>query len=347
MRRSGRRREGRWSGRPAEADRPVQASIFESSLDELLHPELAIWRANVGEPVALDLAPPGPRRIEGLDILCWNVAIGAGRLAELLELLVGGAFQGLGAHPARPLIVLLQEAYRADDSVPADARRGYHGGARHARSADDVVEVARAAGMSLRYAPSMRNGAHRSDRGNAILSTVPFAISHAFALPYIRQRRVVVSAELEAVPHMALISAHLDVRGQSREGRVRIRAFGGGRVLQATALLRQIEDRRRDHCVVIGADLNTQLGARDPVLRTFAANGLHLATRTGGWRHTYHGPLSLDLDHVLFRSPTGRIERVLVSRLDERAGDRGRRVFGSDHHPLLARVDFREPVYLA
>jgi hypothetical protein len=34
-----------------------------------------------------------------------------------------------------------------------------------------------------------------------------------------------------------------------------------------------------------------------------------------------------------------RIARAEVVRLDERGDDRSRRVFGSDHHPLLARFD--------
>jgi hypothetical protein len=31
---------------------------------------------------------------------------------------------------------------------------------------------------------------------------------------------------------------------------------------------------------------------------------------------------------------------MTVTRIDEVAGDRSRTVFGSDHHPLLARTDF-------
>ncbi|MGH7551925.1 MAG: hypothetical protein ACREMQ_02730, partial [Longimicrobiales bacterium] len=262
-------------------------SIFESPIDELIHPELAIWKANVGQPVALDLSPETPRRIDGLDILSWNVAIGAGRLRRLLQLIRNGAFNGLGADPIRPLLVLLQEAYRADETVPADTQPRFHGGARHALVADDVVEVAHDLGMSLRYAPSMRNGVHRSDRGNAILSTVPLGISHAFVLPYVRQRRVVISAEIAGLPDLFVMSAHLDVRGQPRPGRL-IGALGAGRVVQATALLRHIGDDRQNHCILIGADLNTQLGARDPVLRALSAGGIEPAERTAQWRHTHH-----------------------------------------------------------
>jgi endonuclease/exonuclease/phosphatase family metal-dependent hydrolase len=45
------------------------------------------------------------------------------------------------------------------------------------------------------------------------------------------------------------------------------------------------------------------------------------------------------LDHVMYR-PAAAIESVDVARQDE-AGDGGTRVFGSDHHPLLATVTLR------
>jgi endonuclease/exonuclease/phosphatase family metal-dependent hydrolase len=319
-------------------------SIFEDPVDELLHPELGIWRANVGEPVALDLARGGSAVLDGLDVLCWNVAVGAGRLGVLLDMLRSGAFGGRCTNPRRPLVVLLQEAYRTDSSIPSDPSGRFHGGALQPANADDVVGIARAFDLSLRYAPSMRNGADRSDRGNAILSTIPFGVSHAFVLPYVKQRRVAVSAELDGVAGLTLISAHLDTGGQPREGR-RWGAFGRGRVAQVNALVDRLRDGRNEHSLLVGADLNTQLGLRDPVIRALVNAGMHAAARIGPWRHTYHGPMKMMLDHLLFRPGRGQITRVRVSRLDERPGDAGWRVFGSDHHPLLAQVDFREPVH--
>jgi hypothetical protein len=44
------------------------------------------------------------------------------------------------------------------------------------------------------------------------------------------------------------------------------------------------------------------------------------------------------LDFVLYHSPTQCIRSVEVVRLDEDPEDRSHHVFGSDHHPLLARV---------
>jgi hypothetical protein len=311
---------------------------FASPVDELHHPELALWRANVGGPVALDLAPAASSAVAGLDVLSWNLAVGRARLGELLNLLESGAFADAGRDPAHPLVILAQEAYREDDSVPHAEPDRFHGGAIHADEPRDIVALARAHGLSLRYAPSMRNGTHRSDRGNAILSSVALGTSHAFLLPYVKQRRVAVVAEVAGLPDVALASVHLDVSGQ--RDRRRVGRFGAGRMAQAAAVAHRLAHPDDDHCLVIGADLNTALGVRDPAIRTLVTAGLHPAHRVGRWRHTFHGPVRLLLDHVLFRSPTGRIRGVRVVRLDEHPQDRSKRVFGSDHHPLLARVEF-------
>jgi len=37
----------------------------------------------------------------------------------------------------------------------------------------------------------------------------------------------------------------------------------------------------------------------------------------------------------------GHIAHSSVERIDEMPGDRGRRIFGSDHHPLFARIDLK------
>jgi hypothetical protein len=47
------------------------------------------------------------------------------------------------------------------------------------------------------------------------------------------------------------------------------------------------------------------------------------------------------LDYLLVRNSQGAVRRARVRRLDEHPLDRGARVFGSDHHPLLARIDFQ------
>jgi endonuclease/exonuclease/phosphatase family metal-dependent hydrolase len=277
-------------------------------------------------------------------VLCWNVAIGAGRLDEVLARLRSGALgEECVPAPDRPLVVLAQEVYRCDASIPPAGGR-FHGGKAPAAHCHDVMEVATEHGLSLRYWPSMRNGAHPSDRGNAVLATAALAHGEAIELPHVRQRRVAVTARLAALPQVAFVSAHLDVAGQPRlAGRGRrpvVGAFGAGRAVQALALARRLADLED---AVLGADLNTPLGHRDPAVAALAGAGFAPATKVGRWWHTFHGPVRLPLDHVLWRSSSRRIREVTVRRMDEAAGDRRARIFGSDHHPLVAVVDLAAP----
>lgn len=293
------------------------------------------WSDNVGAPVALDLAPRA-QNVRGFDVLCWNLAVGAARLSDVIDRMRAGE---TGARD-RPLIVLAQEAYRTDETVPERVSGLFHGGAIHPARPADIVETARALGMSLRYSPSMRNGPHRSDRGNAILSTVALGDSFDFELPWVRQRRAVVTARIDGVPDILLASAHLDVAGQPNARR--FGPFGAGRCAQAGALADRLGEDE-EGSVIVGADLNTQLGMFDPALRVLMRAGLRHARRVGRWRHTYHhGPVRMLLDHVLYRYPAGKPLDLRVRRLDEVPGDRSRHVFGSDHHPLHVTVERHE-----
>jgi endonuclease/exonuclease/phosphatase family metal-dependent hydrolase len=300
------------------------------------HAEQRAWRANVGEPVAVDCADRAADRLHGLDVLSWNVAIGRGRLDRVLDHLRRGSFGGAAMSPERPLVILLQEAYRADPSVPAAPGSAHHGG--HAPGRPDrldVVQLARDHRLSLRYSPSMRNGSHPSDRGNAILATAALAGAEALLLPWVRQRRVAVAARLAGHANLTFVSAHLDTHGQPGERR-RVPRFGGGRAGQAAALAALLAEETQS--LVMGADLNSVLGMTDPAVRELVAAGMHPARRVGSWRHTLHSPLRLLLDHVLYRCGRNLIAGAQVLRLDEAPGDRSPGVFGSDHHPLLARI---------
>jgi endonuclease/exonuclease/phosphatase family metal-dependent hydrolase len=301
-----------------------------------LHPELDDWRLNVGAPVAIDNDVDPADRLAGVDVLSWNMAIGLGRLDAVLERLRAGPDGGLGISAARPLVLLLQEAYRSDESVPDSTGTHHHGGRLStAPGRTDIISLAHDHGLSLRYSPSMRNGRHPSDRGNAVLSTVRLADARAFLLPYIRQRRVAVRARLAGHPELAFVSAHLDTHGQPRTG-TRPRRFGAGRTLQARVLAATLATSGGS--AVVGADLNTVLGMSDPAVRELVAAGLHPARRVGNWRHTFRR-FRLLLDHVLYYSPDGFIAHAEVTRLDDAAAQRSNAVFGSDHHPLLARIE--------
>lgn len=317
----------------------------ESRFQLIQHPDdsrlrLEGWRQNVGPPVALDAPHPKDHHTTDtstLLVLSWNVWIGRGRLREVVSRIRNGDLRHLGAEPETPLVILLQEACRTDPALPAGgtgsvgrvllAQRGPQ---------EDVVETAQALGLSLRYAPSMRNGLLPSDRGNAILSSLPLEDAHAVELPLVLQRRVAVTAAASVGGRgIRLVSAHLDPRGPPGH-----RWLGAaGRELQARHLLSILTD----DTVILGADLNLGRGRYEAAWRLLDQAGFTFGVppSTPRWRHTFHALPRLVLDYLLVRDPSGLIHRAQVHRVDEHPQDRGPRVFGSDHHPLLARIDFQ------
>lgn len=290
--------------------------------------------------MALDLAPaqPGARTaVRSVVVLSWNVWIGRGRLSEVVSRIRNGDYAEHGADPELPLVVLAQEAYRSDSSVPP-VPTGRTGRVLIAQLGfqEDVVETARALNLNLRYAPSMRNGPSRSDRGNAILSTLPLEDARAMELPLVLQRRVAVSAKATlGDTGVRLISAHLDPRGPPGH-----KWFGSaGRALQTQHLLSSIGD----DTAILGADLNLGRGRYEPAWRLLGEAGFTFGVPPSSppWRHTFHALPRLVLDYLLVRDRTGAVEQAQVHRLDEHPRDKGAWVFGSDHHPLLARIDLK------
>ncbi len=301
---------------------------------------LDAWRRNVGAQVALDLTLPRaqePSRHRSLVVLSWNVWIGRGRLREVVSRIRNGDYVDLGADPDLPLVVLAQEAYRSGSTVPP-LQEGQVGRVLIAQLGpqEDVVETARELGMNLRYAPSMRNGADQSDRGNAILSTLPLESALAIELPLVLQRRVAVTATITLHDtRLRLVNAHLDPRGPPGH-----RWLGSaGRALQAQHLIASIED----DIAILGADLNLGRGRYERAWRLLGQAGFTFGVPPSlpRWRHTFHALPRLVLDYLLVRDRGGVIAGARVHRLDEHPRDRGTRVFGSDHHPLLARIDLR------
>jgi endonuclease/exonuclease/phosphatase family metal-dependent hydrolase len=301
--------------------------------------KLTGWRANVGAPIVLDPAPPTLASTPGataLLVLSWNVWVGRGRLTELVDRIRAGSFAALDARSGLPLVLLVQEGYRVDDSIPLRSN-GLAARERMTRTQyrEDIVDVARRLRLNLRFAPSMRNGGERSDRGNAILSSLPLDDARALELPLVLQRRVAVTASVVvAGRRVRLVSAHLDPRGP-----VGHKWLGAaGRALQIAHLLETVED----DVVVMGADLNLGRGRAERTWRLLGEAGFNsgIPPALPSWRHTYHAIPRLVLDYVLLRDRAGDVARATVHRLDENPRDRGVTVFGSDHHPLLARIDF-------
>jgi endonuclease/exonuclease/phosphatase family metal-dependent hydrolase len=314
---------------------PSDIRLIRHRDDERLR--LEGWRRNVGAPVALDLAPTAAAEPSSLVVLSWNVWIGRGKLHQLVCRIRDGEFARLGAEPDLPLLILIQEAYRRDSTLPP-VSSGPAGRVLVAQLGpqEDIVQTARSLGLNLRYAPSMRNGALASDRGNAILSTLPLRDAHAIELPLVLQRRVAVSAELVLGGRgLRVVSAHLDPRGPPGH-----RWLGAaGRERQARHLI----DSLAESSVVLGADLNLGRGRYERAWRALADAGFTfgIPPSVPAWRHTFHALPRLVLDYLLMRDGSGIISQARVHRLDEHPQDRGPRVFGSDHHPLLARIDLR------
>jgi len=297
-------------------------------------PRLAGWRGAVGAPLAWDppASPdPTPAGADALLILAWNVWIGRGRIDQLVP--------RLRSSYDLPLVMLVQEAYRSDDTVPRNAT-AYAASdfSQRAFPELDISALARELGLHLRYVPSMRNGAHRSDRGNAILSTVPLADAHAWELPFSYQRRVALDAtvRLGDARTIRVCSAHLDPRGGSARDLLGVL----GRGAQAEAVLERLD--RNAAPVVLGADLNLARGRRERAYRVFAEAGFRhgVPEKAPDWPHTYHRMPRLLLDWLLVHDPAGAIAGLDIERVDEEPHDRGPYVFGSDHHPLLARLTF-------
>ena len=281
------------------------------------------WRAAVGSP--LITRPEGEESsaaVDGLTIVSWNIALDSGDVVKLVGELRAES-------PGRPLVLLLQEAFRSGDDVPAsraDAIFAAHLG--RSDPAREIDDVARALGMFLYYVPSMRNGTwrHNEDRGNAVLSSVPLSDLAAIELPFEHQRRVAVAATIAARTmrgdawSLRLASVHLDNLVGARNGWI---ATEYGRARQARGLREALTGTIP---IVVAGDFNTWFGFSDQTyLETARA---FPQTRVQDARRTFRGLLRLD--HVFYQLPAGWTAKVR----------RGESSHGSDHYPLITSLTF-------
>ena len=302
---------------------------------------LSRWCETVG-PVFFkpDPGAAAPDAVDRLAIISWNIHEGRGDVRGLIRRLRLGEFTH--GEPPDQFVLLLQEATRRDDSVPARVPPGYptpHRIAGRSGSPDgDVVPLADE-GFAVLYAPSMRNGEHGGmgeDRGNAIVSTLSLTDPELIELPLERQRRVAVVAAIEGRSRsgtrwrLGVVDAHLDTA----------LALGRGgpfaaRRRQATALidaLRLSPTFRGGSAAVLAGDFNTWMGRREPAF-SLLHQEFPNATISADAPPTWTGPLGLHatLDHIFVRGP---FVPGPVTRLPGR--------FGSDHYPLLTVVRFTE-----
>jgi endonuclease/exonuclease/phosphatase family metal-dependent hydrolase len=281
-------------------------------------------------PVAIGTA-------EGLDsesdrgdlmIVSWNMAVGAGDLEGLLRTLE--ADERTAGRSVPEFVILLQEAYRSGEAVPTAyaryarvAGRIAHG-ERHGR---DIASLAARLKMNFVYAPSMRNGGAAGlapeDRGNAILSTLPLRDLSIVELPFEHQRRVAVAARVVA-PGMAVTvaSVHLDTRRPFWRGSI----FAGpaARRRQAQALADTLVTISAGDPVIVAGDFNTLAGPDESAIRSLEQRFIRVGC---GDAPTHRWGLHLD---YVFASDAALLTGC--DREDQR--------FGSDHHPLTARVRY-------
>jgi endonuclease/exonuclease/phosphatase family metal-dependent hydrolase len=270
---------------------------------------------------------------EDLVVVSWNTHVGAGDLKSLVDALRRGDFT---AHrPIHQFVLLLQEMSRSGGGIPLQMPPHSTGGGfissatPHDRSAGDMQSLARRLAADVVYVPSMRNGPGASDRGNAIVSTLPIQSLDLVELPIVHQRRVAIAATLgspaaSAGPQLRVVSVHLDTAiALTRGGPARWRER------QTRALLDSVGAGSAP--TVIGGDFNTWWGYDEPavkIMRTAFPDAVNRRSSAPTWR----GPLGSEsrLDHIF---AGGFRNRVPVERVADS--------YGSDHHPLVAVVKNR------
>ena len=220
-------------------------------------------------------------------MVTWNTNAGRGDLSRLVTDLEAGRLTG-GA--PSDFVVLLQEA-------------------------DDVEKtVAVQKNLSAFFSPVRFDG-----RGNAILSTQPLADARVIPLPRQRQPRSAVVAAIAVGGRRLLIaSTHLENRVSWLKGGL---FSDSARGRQAEALLRELPAAEPG---ILGGDMNTWLGEREPAWRAFARR--FDDTPKDRLRPTFRDRLVLD--HLFFDLPAGW--RAWRRVLDD--------AYGSDHHPVVGVI---------
>ena len=201
-------------------------------------------------------------------------------------------------------MIMAQEAYRKDRTVPAEPLPRITA-AKSQRRAHRYCRSGYRARFSLRYAPSMRNG------GMPATAATRFFVRldqerECVALPYVRQRRVAVAAELDGFPWMTFVGAHLDTHGH-------LRSPGASRAyvtwLRTGPGPRRAPGRRlgTEQTVLLGADWKSYLATREPMMRAFKSLGFQRIPHTPRRSSTFHSPpIRLLLDHIMVRRSRGR-----------------------------------------
>jgi endonuclease/exonuclease/phosphatase family metal-dependent hydrolase len=286
--------------------------------DSIGRPFLDAYCAGVG-PSLLLRADSTAATPDTLVVINWNMALGEGRLTDLVNDLRDGAITG---QRVEHFALLLQEAPRSDSTIPAsdDLPDDVKASELDMFGTTDIVAFATAQRLHMLYVPSMRNGTGRQDQGNAILSTLPLHDAEVYELAAGIRRRVAVSAVIQwpAGGQLRLVSVHLDNWSPRRF----IGSLGSVRARQARTLAAMLP--AGEH-LLLGGDLNTWTrGTNEQAFLTLRRllprpDTLDLrptADRVGGPKK---------LDYLMLRAPAAWhfTERRVENRYD------------SDHNPIV------------
>jgi endonuclease/exonuclease/phosphatase family metal-dependent hydrolase len=240
----------------------------------------------------------------------------------------------------RLVIMVFRQGSAVPVSLPPGARSGKH--IRHRLSDGlriDIIKTAEQYGLGLIYVPAMRDGntiktVSPEDRGNAILSTLPFNSPIAVELPLERQRRVAVAATFSGTTTSGVpwafqaINVHLE--NLSPWSRMR-ESFGTARLNQIQALLKVLPPTNP---TVLAGDFNTWSGqSHEPGIR-FVERFFIKTVHTPEKGTVKMGPFLTNwtVDYIFFRIPN--IWKGSSRRVED--------TYGSDHYPLIGRLHFEK-----
>jgi endonuclease/exonuclease/phosphatase family metal-dependent hydrolase len=318
------------------ADAP--AITWWSPPSERASGNLLRWCETIGSVVFLP-APgrPAEGAVDRIAVVSWNVHVGSGDVDALIGALRSGELTD--GNRVSEFVLLLQEAYRRDETIPERIARSQPVPGRIAARTGrgpDITHTWRDDGLALLYAPAMRNGfddENREDRGNAIASTLPLRDGVVVELPLERQRRVVAVAAVGGRTRdgrswsLRFANVHLDTGlGLMHGGPLTARKRQAESLVTALASTAPREDRST---TIVAGDFNSILGDHEPAIAYLRQQFPDASRDTEG--PTFAGPLGFraTLDHVFVG---GRVTSMDLRRVANR--------FGSDHFPLLATITF-------
>jgi endonuclease/exonuclease/phosphatase family metal-dependent hydrolase len=218
---------------------------------------------------------------------------GRGDLARFVDNLASGRLTGSAP---RDYVVLLQEDVERDN--------------------EPLGAIAAKRHLFAFFLPIRR--LHGGTSGNAILSTQPFERPRIIPLPRQRQPRAVAAADITiAGERLFIVDVHLENRLPWWD----IFLSDTARGRQARALIEQLPATQHG---VLGGDLNTWLGPREPAWRDMRRR--FPDTAADPLQPTFHDRLVLD--HLFFDLPDDwSVNRQVLED-----------AYGSDHHPVIATV---------